>query len=171
MSLGELAAFVQSQLREKGIDMILSGGASVAIYSNNRYVSNDLDFVDTYFTKGAVLRIAMEEIGFRQAGRHYTHPETDYFIDFPAGPLSVGSKPVSNIVELEYVTGVLKLISPTDCVKDRLSAFYHWGDRQGLAQAILVTQMKKVDIAEIKNWSQEEGKLEEFREFQKSMEK
>lgn len=33
MSLGELGAFVQSHLKEKGIDVVLSGGAAVGIYS------------------------------------------------------------------------------------------------------------------------------------------
>ena len=43
MTQGELAAFVQSRLLEKEIDVVLSGGASVSIYSSNRYVSLDLD--------------------------------------------------------------------------------------------------------------------------------
>jgi len=33
MTQGELAAFIQSQLEKKGIEVILSGGAAVAIYS------------------------------------------------------------------------------------------------------------------------------------------
>ena len=41
MSLGELAAFIDSNLRKKGIDVVLSGGACVAIYSDHRYVSKD----------------------------------------------------------------------------------------------------------------------------------
>ena len=43
MTQGELAAFVQSRLLEKEIDVVLSCGASVSIYSSNRYVSLDLD--------------------------------------------------------------------------------------------------------------------------------
>jgi len=58
-----------------------------------------------------------------------------------------------------------EVISPTDCVKDRLSAFYHWGDRQCLAQAILVANSQTTDIEDIRQWSLGEGKLEEFKEF------
>lgn len=34
MTQGELGAFVQSRLREEGIEVILSGGAAVAIHSS-----------------------------------------------------------------------------------------------------------------------------------------
>jgi hypothetical protein len=59
-------------------------------------------------------------------------------------------------------TGTLRVISPTDCVKDRLAAYYHWGDRQSLEQAILVAEESDVDLNEIKRWSEKEGKLGEF---------
>jgi len=70
----------------------------------------------------------MEEFGFREVGRHYAHPDTDFFVEFPPGPLSVRTEPVARIDELRLETGNLRIISPTDCVKDRLSAYYHWGE-------------------------------------------
>jgi hypothetical protein len=45
MSQIEVGAFVQSYLREKGIDVVLSGGAAVSFYTKNKYVSKDLDFI------------------------------------------------------------------------------------------------------------------------------
>ena len=42
-----------------------------------------------------------------------------------------------NRSELKKRNKILKLLSPTDCVKDRLAAYYHWNDRQSLEQAIL----------------------------------
>ena len=45
MNQGELAAFIDTHLRDKEIQVILSRGASVAIYSNYQYVSKDLDFI------------------------------------------------------------------------------------------------------------------------------
>ena len=44
-SLEELAAVVSETLEKAGIIATLSGGAAVSIYSNNRYQSEDLDFV------------------------------------------------------------------------------------------------------------------------------
>ena len=94
--------------------------------------------------------------------RYFRHPETNYFIEFPSGPLSVGSQPVRKTITMRFQTGRLRLISPTDCVKDRLAAYFHWNDKQSLEQARLVSLSKKIDIEEIIRWSKLENKLEEF---------
>jgi hypothetical protein len=169
MTQGELAAFVQSNLRKFGVDVVLSGGATVAIYSNNKYVSNDLDFIDLYFSKRQLIREAMESMGFKEKGRYFRHPDTKYFVEFPPGPLTVGEDAVTDIHEIKYSTGLLRIISPTDCVKDRLACYYHWGDGQCLHQALLVAQEHKIEIGKIKRWSLAEGKLDEFNEFKKRL--
>jgi hypothetical protein len=162
MTNAELAAFTESALRERGIDVVLSGGACVSIYSENRYVSMDLDLINHRFAKRPEIREAMRAIGFREEGRHFTHPESDFFVEFPAGPLAVGEEPVRKIAEIELDTGTLRLISATDCVKDRLVAYYHWNDAQCLEQAVLVAQAKEIDVDEVERWSEAEGKLDEF---------
>ena len=40
------------------------------------------------------------------------------------------------IASKKYSTGTLRLLTATDCIKDRLAAYYHWRDEQGLEQAI-----------------------------------
>jgi hypothetical protein len=55
MTQAELGAYVQSHLGAKGIDVVLSGGAVVAIYTSGKYVSRDLDFVNRYAAKGSVI--------------------------------------------------------------------------------------------------------------------
>jgi hypothetical protein len=162
MIQGELGAYIQSHLREKGIEVVLSGGAAVGIYTDSKYVSKDLDFINVYAVNRRTIRTAMGEIGFREEGRYFKHQDTEFFIEFPAGPLAIGSEPISQIIEKEFSTGTLKIISPTDCVKDRLAAYYHWGDRQCLAQAELVAKDHAVDLNEIERWSIVEEKLEEF---------
>jgi len=74
MSLGELAAFIDTHLREKGINVVLSGGASVAIYSDHKYVSKDLDFIGRFSIDHKKVESAMLEIGFKKLGRYYHHP-------------------------------------------------------------------------------------------------
>ncbi len=162
MTAAELAAFVQSHLRTRGIEVILSGGAAVAIYSRGRYVSGDLDLVNARFTKRSAIREAMQEIGFREVGRHFEHPETDLFVEFPAGPLSVGEEPIGKVDEIELATGTLRLISPLDCVKDRLMAYYFWSDQQCLYQASLVVQERHVDLNKLRRWSETIGEADEF---------
>lgn len=41
----EVAAIVSDALESAGITATLSGGSAVTIYSNNAYLSRDLDFV------------------------------------------------------------------------------------------------------------------------------
>ncbi len=71
----------------------------------------------------------MRDIGFVEKTRYFVHPDSEYVVEFPPGPLTVGMEPVKEIVELRFSTGTLKIISATDCVKDRLAAYYHWNDR------------------------------------------
>jgi hypothetical protein len=107
----------------------------------------------------------LKEIGFGEQKRYFVSEETEFFIEFPSWPLAVGNEPVEKLAELQFATGNLRLLSPTDCVKDRLSAFYHWGDRQCLQQAVWVAQMKPIDWIEVERWSRQEGAAEKFVEF------
>lgn len=162
MSLEELAAFVSTQLKNSGIECVLTGGACVSIYSKNRYQSFDFDFIESGYYKRDEIADSLKEIGFFEENRYFKNNETDFFIEFPKGPLSVGNEPVKEVIEKSFDTGKLKLISPTDCIKDRLAGYYHWNDLQCLEQAILVAENNAIDIDEIRRWSIEEGKEPEF---------
>lgn len=165
MSQIELAAYVQSHLMKGGIKVVLSGGASVSFYSNNKYVSHDLDLINVNFVKWQKIKNSLSELGFMEHGRHFIHPDTQFIVEFPDGPLSVGEELVKEIVEVKFSTGILCIISATDCVKDRLCAYYFWNDNLGLRQAVLVAQNNKVDFKEIERWSKAEGKQKEFQNF------
>ncbi len=162
MSLGEVAAFVCDHLKKNGIEAVLSGGACVSIYTSARYKSFDLDFIERTATGIKRIRQTLAKIGFVEKDRYFVHPDSEFFIDFLPGPLAVGGQPVGEIQELTFPTGRLALLSPTDCVKDRLAAYYHWNDQESLAQALLVAEAKDVDLGEIARWSGEEGKSIEF---------
>lgn len=165
MSQVELAAYIQDSLQADGIQVVLSGGSAVSFYSSNKYVSKDLDLINTGFARRSKIKSVMENLGFKEQGRYFVHPETTFFVEFPDGPLSVGEEPVKEISEFELSTGTLKILSVTDCVKDRLCAFYFWNDLQGLEQAVLVAKSQKVNLKEIKRWSKVEGKEKESKVF------
>jgi len=166
----ELAAYVSQEFQKHKIDVVLSGGSCVSIYSSEQYVSMDLDFVNAMFTKRGRIITVMESIGFHEENRYFRHPDTDLIVEFPPGPLGVGEEPVKQIDEIETETGTLRLISPTDCVKDRLTWYYHDGDTECLRQAILVAKDNPIDIPEIQRWSKVEGKLDLFRQIQSDLE-
>jgi len=162
MTIGEFGAFVASHLKTCGIDVVLTGGSCVTIYSSNRYMSFDLDFVGTYGTDRKKIKAALLDLDFVEKDRYFVHADSKYYVEFPSGPLAVGDEPVRQIVELEFSTGCLRILSPTDCVKDRLAGYYFWKDLQCLEQAVLVAANNEVDLDEIERWSRHEGMLEKF---------
>jgi len=146
MSRLELAAFISAEFQRRKINVVLSGGSCVSIYSAGKYVSMDLDFVNAGFAKLAAIRETMEFLGFNEENRHFRHPDTSLFVEFPPGPLGVGQEPVRQIDEIATETGVVRIVSPTDCVKDRLAWYYHDNDTECLAQAVLVAASNDIDF-------------------------
>lgn len=169
LPLTDLAALICDTCKRKGIDVVLSGGACVSIYTNNEYESFDLDFVLLSHVDRKQIGLVLESIGFQKAGRHYRHPHTPYIVEFLSPPLSVGEEPVRGIREIRRGKMVLRLLSPTDCVKDRLAAFYHWNDRPSLDQAVLVCRDQPVDLREVRRWSIKEGMKDKYDVFRKSL--
>jgi hypothetical protein len=111
MSQVELAAYVQDALQVEGIQVVLSGGSAVSFYSSNKYVSKDLDLINTSFARRSRIQAVMENLGFKERGRYFIHPETTFFVEFPDGPLSVGEEPIKEVSEFELATGTLKVLS------------------------------------------------------------
>lgn len=167
----DLAIRISDHLRRLGIEVVLSGGACVSIYTQNAYLSYDLDFVLLSFIPRPRLREAMTRIDFVECGRHFRHPDTPFIVEFLSPPLSVGEEPVKTVAEIKRRDKILKLLSPTDCLKDRLAAYYHWNDRQSLEQALSVGRSQAVDLKEIRRWSLKEGMPDKFAIFRKSLEK
>lgn len=165
MNLGELGAFVCQHLQQHGIAVVLSGRACVSIYTHNQYASYDLDFINAHFVKRQRIQAALEEIGFSEHNHYFRHPDSEYFLEFPPGPLAIGEERIERIEQIQFETGILHLLSPTDCIKDRLAGYYHWEDLQCLEQAILVARQHSVNIDEIERWSNKEKKIELFHSF------
>lgn len=166
MELEEMASLICSHLKKKGMEATLSGGACVSIYSNNRYRSSDMDFIMAEYDRKEVDG-ALEELGFKRtkSWRHYENPECSYLVEFPPPPLAVGEETVTKTKLVKTKYGILRLLRPVDCVKDRLAAFYHWGDRQALNQAVMVAKDHRVSMKEIERWSKNEGALDKFEIF------
>ena len=165
LPLKKLAIFISDYLRQNGIETILSGGACVSIYSSNKFISYDLDFVLLSEEQQKKTKELLMRIGFYPKDRYFIHDDSQYFLDFVPPPPSVGNEPVKEIEEIKLGNRILKLLSPTDCVKDRLAAFYHWEDRQSLEQAMLVCLNNAVDLKEVKRWSIQEGMENKYQKF------
>lgn len=167
MNIAELAAFICTHLNNSGIKCILTGGACISIYTDNKYESFDLDFIDCTYRSRKQIAEELGKIGFIENNRYFVNNETKYFIEFPAGPLSIGSEPVHITNELVFSTGKLFLLTPTDSVKDRLAAYYYWDDKQALEQSILLSQSQRIDLKEVERWSKAEGQINKYKQIKK----
>ena len=160
----ELAAIVSEHLRSRNLQAVLVGGAVVTIYSDNEYQSRDLDFISPNEHKQ--IAKAMAELGFVAKGKDFWHPETEFTVEFPSGPIAIGDEiPIKPEGEIKNKYGKVSLLSPTQCVMDRLAWFYHNNDRQCLDQAIAVAKNHQVNLAKIKKWSKSEGAEEKYEIF------
>lgn len=160
MSMEELGAYICSALEKEGIETVLSGGCCVEIYSHGKYTSDDIDLIDRFNGGHRKIKAVMERLGFREYNRYFVHDDTPLFIEFPRGPLGVGDAPVREIASRQSETGILKLLTPTDCIKDRLAAYYHWDDEQSLEQAVWVAESNAFEMMAIAEWSKGEKEME-----------
>ena len=170
MDIKELGAYICEELSKHNIEVVLSGGSCVEIYSRGDYTSYDLDLVNRYNETFKKIDKVMKSLGFEEKGKYFIHEDTSYFIEFPSGPLGVGDSNVQSIAKIQTKYGDLKLLTATDCVKDRLAAYYHWKDEQSLQQAVWVAKQNDVDLDELKNWSKKEVSLDKYEEFLKGLE-
>ncbi len=168
-TIEELAAIVSTTLEAAGIIAVLSGGAVVSIYTNNEYESRDLDFISSASTSRIAAAIA--ELGFKREGRMFSHPSTPLFVEFPTGPLAIGDELIreTEVGEKRTAAGTIRLLTPTQCVMDRLAAYFHWNDRQSLDQAVMVALSQGVSLAKLDAWARREGMTEKLRKFKQEL--
>jgi hypothetical protein len=150
---------IVNKLRQHNIDAVLVGGSVVSIYTANKYASDDLDFISPAAHDRIVT--AMAELGFdRAAGgtsKSFLHPGTRFTVEFPTGPLALGeTAPVTAEGSIEVDGITIKMLSPTQCVMDRLLWFFYCNDRQCLDQAVWVAQAHPISIKKLRAWASRE---------------
>lgn len=157
-SIDEVAALVSEALERAGITGILSGGGAVSLYTENEYESCDLDFITS--RRNEVIAKAIEPLGFRyeKGKREFEHPDTDYYVEFPKGPLAFGETTVSDehATSLESPFGTIRIITPTQSVMDRLAAYHAWNDNQSFDQAVMVARRHQIDWPALEDWARRE---------------
>lgn len=157
-------AVVVKQLEKYNISCVLVGGACVSIYTNERHASRDLDFISPYSHK--TIAAALKEIGFKSDGRYFVHAKSELYVEFPSGPLAIGNQvPIKPEGKIIIKNTTIKLLSPTQCVMDRLAAWFHWNDRRSLIHALWVCEKQPINLDKIKRWAKKEGSKEKLGQF------
>ena len=171
-TLREVAFVVCTALDQAGVRAVLTGGSAATVYAPEAYQSGDLDFVIEFQEADAEAAPVLYKLGYRLEGNSYTHGENPLFLDFPPGPLMVGGDLVQDWDTLRDGDYLLRIITPTDACRDRLSGFLFWDDRGSLAQALGVARAERdrIDLSAIRSWSQREGHEAKFLEFERRLE-
>lgn len=170
--LRALAARISSKLQEHGIRAVLCGGSCVTIYAAGKYVTRDFDFVLRNSYPDSDVAAALAEVGYRpdqSVSGAFTNPDEEMIVDIRPAPPSLGAEPIGEPAVLPAGGHRLVLLSPTDCVKDRLTHFFYYGDRQGCEQAILVCLAQRVNVREVGRWSRAEGMEQRFLQFRREL--
>lgn len=167
-SLTELAFIVGSALHHAGICAVLSGGSAAAVYAPMENQSRDLDFILGYWSAFGVSAQCVTDLGFQERNGSYMHPGTSFTLEFPQGPLMIGSELITDWTTLRHDGMVLQILSPTDCVRDRLSwfLFYNSADYSALEQALAVAGRHEIDLAMIRAWAAANGASDRYAIFE-----
>jgi hypothetical protein len=146
----------------------------VTIYSDNAYLSRDLDFVTSAMV--ADLEPVLKALGFEHTGvprlSQFRHPKVEWSIEFPPSPLTFGHLFVNpaDCSLLELPVGKLRIITPTQSVMDRLAAAFAWKDAQSHDQAIMVAVSQDIEWEVLKAWFANEGESEqEYHRFKSAV--
>jgi hypothetical protein len=169
-SLKHVAVVVASALNGANIRAVLTGGACATIYSAGAYQSEDIDLILQSSPTQRFLDATMAGVGFVRRGNYYEHPDSRFFVEFPRGPLAIGSDTSIQPAELPVAGVRLLLLSATDSCRDRLAAFYHWNDRQALRAAVAIATRHAVDLEQVRAWSGREEASREFEKFKADLE-
>ncbi len=174
-TLADVCFFVGKALDAYGIRAVLTGGSAATVYVPEAYSSLDADFVLEHDVPLTAIAKALHSIGFTRDGksRIFVHADTSYTVDFPRGPLAVGGDYVHETAILTKGDMALHILTPTDCVRDRLAHFYHWDDYTALKASVAVAAANRVDLKMdiLRSWSIREENIEKFNEFERRLNK
>jgi len=173
LSRAEMCGLIVETLSNAGIDVVLVGGSCVCIYTNERFGSLDLDFVDLTYARRKEIAAALAKIGFKPRGysKYFEHPDCQWSVEFPTAPLAIGHELIDRqqIASLKTPTGTVRLLNPTDSVKDRLLWYYLENDGQCWQQALHIAQSQKMLWSDLKRWHEREGYANEYTEFRRAV--
>lgn len=171
-SFEELAFLVCTALDQDGTTAVLSGGGAATIYAPLAHQSRDLDFIIQFtFGIGNASASPILDLGFVREGGTYVHPDSDFTVEFPIEPLAIGEELVRTWHTMRNRDLLLHIISPTDCVRDRLAWYLFNNDHSSLQQALGVALAQPIDLQAVESWCTREGEPGKFRIFKERLER
>ena len=87
---------VCTALERVGTKAVLTGGSAAAFYAPDAYMSHDADYIIMRSPDGAKAVDALRELGYSEQNGMYVHASNPFTVEFPPGPLAIGSDSRSN---------------------------------------------------------------------------
>lgn len=169
-TIEELWKFVASHLETEEIGITLVGGGVATIYSKGKYQSGDLDFVlDSMWTKHSQVEEKLKKIGFIKKGVIYRHPECKFTLEYKSPPIEIGDDDRIEPEAIEHEGIAIKILTPTDCVKDRLNKYFLYKDKDAFDAAISVGKECEFVVAKVEKFCDENKFPEVFKKFMEEL--
>lgn len=169
LSLKETAAVISGQLEKHGHGPMLVGQACAAVYAGPRIKAHSLEFVVREYSVNTINEL-MASLGFVPKETHTFFSRVSPFeVMLLPAPMTVGDDVVDGSKIIKTALGPLRTLTPTDCVRHRLSMFYRWGDKQALFEAICVARRQCIDMDLVRRWSEWEWASDRFQEFTRQL--
>jgi hypothetical protein len=135
----------------------------------HEYESGDLDFIS--MASSSRIAEAIAPLGFERK-RADVRPLADSALRRVPGRAARYRQRADwrdEVGEKQTAAGTIRLLTPTQCVMDRLAAYFHWNDLQSLDQAVMVASSQEVSIARLDAWAKREGESEKLRKFKQEL--
>jgi hypothetical protein len=156
-TLRDVAFEVGTALDGAGVHAVLCGGSAATFYAPDVYQSEDLDFVLAFATDGALVKRALGALGYTFRDTMFVHPESHFTVEFPKGPLAIGSEAADEFDTVRDGKRVLNVVTATNVVRDRLNKFAVWDDFSALRAAVGVALAAEVDLKRVRAFMRHEG--------------
>lgn len=171
LSVRQIAARISKHLTNLGYEPALTGKACAAFYAGPSIKPKAIDFVTRSYELEKLAH-AMREIGFHNTEMNiFENDRCPVTVSISPPPLAVGDDIIENVETKKTRDGNISMLNPTDCVRQRLSMFYRWGDHDALNDAIIVTKRNRVDLDLVGKWSQWEWCGDKFDDFLHALKK
>lgn len=158
----EIAAVAADELAEIGVDLRVVGGVAVATWTNDAFLSTDIDVL---IPSSDAVEAAMAALGLVRMGRHWSVPGTDLGIEAPAA----WPEPWERFEPVRLASGrTIALSTPEDLAVRRVDEFLSTGHRESYQQIEALCRRTRFDHARLDVIAEERGiaiGVERLREF------
>lgn len=155
-----LAAFLAQRFQEKGVNLVVVGGAAVQYYTLSEFVTHDLDAILSGDTK-EIIEEVMRGLGFKRTTmyRHFEYPSFGFVVEFPPSPVEIASRVITKMNLVKTQEGEVRVVRVEDMIMDRITAAVEWKDRACLDQAKLMyaKHYSSMDQDYLTQFAKEEG--------------